>query len=88
MASPPELVKNKPAVAVKPGAKITISYEKEPASGSIGVTQWKDVNNPTAANFQGNVLTVPKEKGVYIYDVFARWDNKGDASHAFVIEVK
>jgi len=34
-----------------------------------------------------NQLIAPKEKGVYVYDIYARWD-KGDASFVFCIEVE
>lgn len=34
-----------------------------------------------------NIVLLPKEKGIYVYNVYARWD-KGSSSYAFIIEVR
>ncbi len=34
-----------------------------------------------------NFLVVPKEKCVYVYNVYARWE-EGDSSYTFVFEVR
>lgn len=46
------------------------------------VTEWR-----ATVPLNDNIITAPKEKDVYVYNVFARWD-KRDSSYAFVIEVR
>jgi hypothetical protein len=87
--SPPMLVEHhkiKPLI-VSPESKLIIEFNKEPIENTMGVTRWLSTDKVEAAPLNDQVLTVPKEKGVYIYDVHARWD-KGSSSYAFVIEVQ
>ncbi|WP_258000515.1 hypothetical protein [Bacillus sp. Marseille-P3661] len=87
--SPSELIKFhgvKPTI-VSPESKIKIKFKIEPNEHSLGVNKWLSDGNIESAPLDKNILTVPKEKGIYVYDVFARWE-KGDSSYAFVIEVQ
>ncbi|MGZ9583670.1 hypothetical protein [Paenibacillus marinisediminis] len=89
MASPPMMVKHegvKPVV-VSPEAQLTISFGNKPNEDTLGANIWLGENGPKQANLNRNVLTAPKEKGVYIYDIHAGW-NKGGSSYVFVIEVQ
>jgi hypothetical protein len=89
MISPPDIIAHhdmKPVV-VSPEAEIKINFKKEPEKDSIGVNSWKSNSETEAAELKGNILLAPKETGIYVYDVFARWE-KGDSSAVFVIEVK
>jgi hypothetical protein len=86
MIAPPDLVKNKPIV-VAPGAELQIDFKKEPIKGSLTATIWKNNDDHEKAKLDGNVLIVPEEKGVYVYDVFARW-KRGSSSYAFVVKVQ
>ncbi|MED4402237.1 hypothetical protein ABET41_12530 [Metabacillus fastidiosus] len=89
MISPPGIVKNsdlKPVI-VSPEAKLNISFKDKPKANTLTVTRWINDEEMVEANLKGNTLIVPKEKGVYIYDVHARWE-KGDSTSVFVIEVQ
>lgn len=87
--SPPELIKHKglKATIVSPESDIKIEFKTKPNKNSMGVNQWLQNGEPTNATLNGNVITAPKEEGVYVYDVFARWD-KGSSSYAFIIQVQ
>lgn len=87
--SPPELLEHEgisPTV-VSPASEIQITFKREPKKESVGVNVWLDGGDAESVALTNNTFIAPKEKGIYIYDVFARWD-KGDASYAFVIEVQ
>lgn len=88
-SSPPELVKNqglKP-VAVSPESEIKIEFKKEPNENTLGVSNWISDNEIEEVSLSNNVLIAQKDKGVYVYDVHARWE-KGSSGYAFVIEVQ
>lgn len=87
--SPPMLIKHHEIipVIVSPESDLKIKFKKEPEENTLGVTRWLSNNEVEEVSIKNNVLVVPKEKGVYIYDVHARWE-KGDSSYAFVIEVQ
>ena len=53
----------------------------------IEVDKWLGSDEIKVVKVQGNVFSVPKEKGTYIYSVFSRWAN-GSSSYIFAIEVK
>lgn len=87
--SPPRLIEHneiKPVI-VLPESELKIEFEKEPNANTLGVNRWLNENDLEDVSLKNNVLIVPKEKGVYIYDVHASWE-KGSSSYAFVIEVR
>ncbi|MEH7346483.1 hypothetical protein V7122_21795 [Bacillus sp. JJ1532] len=87
--SPPRLIEHheiKPVI-VLPESELKIEFEKEPNVNTLGVNRWLNDNEVEDVSLNNNVLIAPKEKGVYIYDVHARWE-KGSSSYAFVIEVR
>lgn len=89
MISPPELIKHhgKSPVKVSPGATVVIEFGEKPFVGSEHANLWRD-NGPTATvELDGNKLAAPMEKGVYVYDISARWE-AGSASFVFGIEVE
>lgn len=51
------------------------------------VEEWVSGDEVELVKIQDNTFSVPKEKGIYIYSIFGRWD-KGASSYIFVIEVK
>lgn len=75
------------AVVVSPEAKLNIVFKNKPKKGTLGANIWISDEKTETANLKGNILTVPSEKGVYVYDVHAGWE-KGDSSSVFVIEVR
>ncbi|MFF2288714.1 hypothetical protein [Peribacillus butanolivorans] len=89
MISPPMIIKHeglKPAV-VSPEAQLKVEFKNEPKKNTLGANKWISSEETETAKLNDNVLTAPKEKGVYVYDIFARWE-KGDSSYVFVIEVQ
>lgn len=89
MTSPPMIIKHeglKPVV-VSPEAQLKVEFKNEPKKNTLRANKWISNEEKETAKLNDNVLTAPKEKGVYVYDIFARWD-KGDSSYVFVIEVQ
>lgn len=89
MVSPPEIVKYaglKPVV-VSPETQLKIKFRNKPKKNTLGANKWVSDEETEVVQLNGNVLTLPKEKGVYVYDIFARW-GKGSSSYVFVIEVR
>lgn len=87
--SPPMLIDHheiKPVI-ISPESELKIEFNKEPNKNTLGVNRWLNDNEVKNISLSNNVLIAPKEKGVYVYDVHARWE-KGDSSYAFVIEVR
>ncbi|PLT33256.1 hypothetical protein [Bacillus sp. V5-8f] len=74
-------------LAISPGSTITVKYRKKPTKDSVGANLWNQNNERKAVILKRHSFTAPKEKGTYVYDVFASWE-KGSASHVFVITVK
>ncbi|OIK14116.1 hypothetical protein [Bacillus sp. MUM 13] len=88
-SSPPEIIKNqdiKPIV-VSPQSKLKIEFKNKPQEDTLNVTQWRTNEKTENVSINDNAILLPKEKGIYVYDVYARWE-KGNSSYAFVIEVK
>lgn len=86
---PPEIIKHhglKPVV-VTAEAKLKVEFKNEPLKNTLSANKWISHNESETVNIDDHVLTAPKEKGIYVYDLCARWE-KGDASYAFVIEVE
>ncbi|MCG7344479.1 hypothetical protein MHZ92_10060 [Sporosarcina sp. ACRSL] len=89
MITPPELIKHHELtpVAVSPGAELTIEFNRKPQENSLVTSIWFSNDEVENVPLHDNVVVVPREKGVYIYNVSAHWE-KGSSSYAFVIEVK
>jgi hypothetical protein len=87
--SPPELIKHQglTPLVISPESKIKIEFKTEPNKNSMGANQWLQNGETENVPLNDNIITTPNKEGVYVYDVFARWD-KGDSSYAFVIEVR
>lgn len=86
--SPPEIITNNKITpfSVSPQSEIKINFKKQSIDG-IEVEKWLRSNEVEQVKVNGNVFSVPKEKGTYIYSIFARW-GKGNGSYIFTIEVK
>ncbi|WP_043931236.1 hypothetical protein [Bacillus sp. EB01] len=87
--SPPELVKlhNLKPIVVSPGEEIKIAFKKIPIADTVGISRWVSDIGAEAASLNGNILTAPDEKGIYVYSMYGSWE-KGSSGYAFVIEVK
>lgn len=88
MISPPEIIDRQGVnpVRVSPESRLKISFKKMPLKNTLTANIWRNRNTESIL-LKNNSLTIPKEKGVYIYDLSARWE-KGDSSYVFAIEVK
>ncbi len=88
MISPPEIVAHKKlkVVVVSPEAKLEIGYKNKPKKGTLDANIWINIKAKNV-DLKGDVLTAPSEKGVYVYDIHARWE-KGSSSNVFGIEVR
>ena len=53
----------------------------------MGANKWITNEETENVKLYDHVLTAPKEKGVYVYDIYASWE-KGSSSDVFVIEVQ
>lgn len=87
--SPLEMMKHqelKPVV-VSPKSQLKIKFKNKPKENTLRVNRWLSNEEIENVPLNDNILTIPKEKGVYIYDISARWE-KGDSSYAFAIEVR
>lgn len=77
---------HKPTV-VNANAEVIIKFKKVPLDGTMIVEQWVDENNIHSIPVESDKIKVPKEKGIYVYNVIAKWEN-GSGNYAFSIEVK
>jgi hypothetical protein len=90
MISPPEIIiyAGLIPVVVSPETQLNIEFRNKPIKNTLGANKWISNEGTTeVVQLDDNFLTVPKEKGVYVYDIFARW-GKGSSSYVFVIEVR
>ncbi|WP_339171524.1 hypothetical protein MKY51_09890 [Solibacillus sp. FSL R5-0691] len=89
MISPPDLIEHHKItpVVVSPGADVKIKFHRKPLENTLTASIWSSNNEITNAPLNENVLSVPNEKGFYIYSLSAYW-KKGSSSYVFVIEVK
>ena len=87
--SPPELINFQyfQPVELLPESPVKIEFNNKPIENTLRAHLW--VNNEKIETIQlnNNVLTAPKAKGVYIYEITARWKN-GNSSYVFVMQVK
>lgn len=86
--SPPDIVKSqqiKPK-RVAPNADIEIKFQQKPNEDTLGVNIWSGERAENVP-LTDNHFRAPRRPGIYVYDVFARWD-EGDASYTFTIEVQ
>lgn len=89
MISPPEIIKHhglKPVI-VSPESQLRIEFKNEPKVNTLGANWWVSNGETEDVQLNDNVITLPKEEGVYVYETFARWE-KGSSSYVFVIEVR
>ncbi len=72
---------------VPPESHLTIQFKSEPKKDSLGANLWNSEEQAKNVKIIDNVLIAPKEKGIYVYDIYAAWE-KGTSSYAFIIEVR
>ncbi len=80
-----DLTKDIEPMIVQGNETIRISYEEEPSQLHVRIL--KDGNVHANLKDQSEFQT-PAEPGIYVYDVFAKWREKGDLAIAFKIKVE
>mgnify|MGYP003414815811 FL=1 len=93
-AGPVELLKGVEPITVDAGTTISLQMDFTPKPSEVSITQIHDGKESRAAA-QGSRFNAPGEKGIYHYSYQVWWmDEKeealshGDASYAFVLEIK
>ncbi|NME07556.1 hypothetical protein [Psychrobacillus sp. BL-248-WT-3] len=71
--------------SVSPGEEINIEFRMKPFAESLKVEQGK--NNVTQIPIHNHIFVAPKEKGLYLFNLTAFWNN-GDGNYAFSIIVE
>ncbi len=95
-AGPPELLEGKMPFQVQKGEQINIEFDFEPEPSSIELSKMlgTDEGEWVTENLVDDAWIVPDEEGIYYYDFMVHWYSEdenyssGDASYAFVIQVK
>jgi len=80
---PPELVEKIPPTNVGPQSNIKVTFDYKP--NNIDVFLWNDAV-PQKYNIDHNRVIMPKNKGIYVFEIRAEWI-QGDSIYAFKIEV-
>jgi hypothetical protein len=82
-ASPYQMAEHIKAISLTPNEKIKISIEENP---EISVYLVNVNGREKEIKLVEHLITAPSEKGMYIYEVEAKWKN-GTVSYVFVIEI-
>lgn len=83
-ASPNQMAEHLKPIPVKPDQKVRVKIEDNPVRK---VYLWNETGKEREIKMDDNQITVPSEKGNYIYEVLAQWKN-GEISFTFVAEVQ
>ncbi len=77
------LFKSFNAIEVEPSADIAIKIKHKP---KLSVYLWNEPGMDKEIIIENDNLSVPSNKGRYVYEVLAKWSN-GEVSYTFVVEV-
>ncbi|MGN7175088.1 hypothetical protein BK139_08835 [Paenibacillus sp. FSL R5-0490] len=83
-ASPNQMAEYLKPIPVKPDQRVKVKIEDNPV---MKVYLWNETGKEREIKMEDNQITVPSEKGKYIYEVLAQWKN-GEISFTFVAEVQ
>lgn len=83
-ASPNQMAEHLKPIRVKPDQKVKVKIEDDPV---MKVYLWKETGKEKEIKLEDDQITVPADKGKYIYEVLAEWKN-GEISYTFVAEVQ
>ncbi|WP_077324777.1 hypothetical protein [Virgibacillus siamensis] len=91
---PAELLKDKDPIQVQAGESITFGMDYTPKPNEVHLSRISN-GNETEVEVEDNHFKAPVEKGIYFYAYGVWWMDAeeenlshGDASYAFVLEVK
>lgn len=83
-ASPNQMAEHLKPIRVKPDQKVKVEIEDDPV---MKVFLWNETGIEKEIKLEDDQITVPADKGKYIYEVLAEWKN-GEISYTFVAEVQ
>lgn len=81
--SPNQVADQLHTIQLAPNTNIHIEVEENP---EMVVYLWNENGRDKEMMIKNNEMTVPQNKGRYIYEVLASWSN-GEVSYTFVVEV-
>ncbi|PAE26083.1 hypothetical protein [Bacillus sp. 7894-2] len=83
-ASPNQMAVQLKPIPVKPDQKVKVKIEDDPV---MKVYLWNETGIESDIKLEDNQFNMPADKGKYIYEVLAEWQN-GEISFTFVAEVQ
>ncbi|MFE7064686.1 hypothetical protein ACFVAD_21380 [Sutcliffiella sp. NPDC057660] len=83
-ASPNQIAENVEAISAPPDTEMSFKLVGDP---TITVYLWNEQDREKEIELQDEKFHTPTEKGRYIYEVLAKWDN-GEISYTYVIELE
>ncbi|USK36942.1 hypothetical protein LIS77_13405 [Cytobacillus firmus] len=83
-ASPNQMAELLKPIRVKPEQKVKVKIEDDPV---MKVFLWNETGKEKEIKLEDDQITVPADKGKYIYEVLAEWKN-GEISYTSVAEVQ
>lgn len=81
--TPDILAKDLHATVVKPESNLDVKFSRKP--NVVDVKLWDDQSY--SYNYDYGKITVPKEKGIYIFEVWGFW-KQGEVLYVFKVEVR
>lgn len=83
---PDYLLKDATPVSVKLGAEVRVKFSRKP--DKMIWSRWVGQETVEQGELVSDKLTLPKEKGEYIYSIRSEWGKKGSGMYAFVVSVE
>lgn len=83
-ASPNQMAVQLTPIPVKPDQKVKLKIEDDPL---MKVYLWNETGIEREIKLEDNQINMPADKGKYIYEVLAEWQN-GEISFTFVAEIQ
>ena len=83
---PADLLKGTTPVSVEPGAEVLVKFSPKP--DKLIWSRWAGNETVEQVELDSNKLTLPEEKGVYIYSIRAVWGTYNSGMYAFIVKVE
>lgn len=85
IGTPLEVAQKIKPIIVRPEQKLTLHFNSTPQS--LQLTLWKNSETEISAITDNNTISMPKEKGIYVYQLISKWKD-GMASYVFSVLVE
>lgn len=85
--TPLDMAEEHDPTSVSPQQNIGIDFFREPLDGTLEIEQWIDEDNSKEIELIHDSITIPQEKGIYVYHITALW-KEGDGNYAFSVIVE